>query len=134
MSNSTATAPIRSWITWRTRSAPIFERHGTTEAPSTRYKDFVDLVAIVLAASLTPSHRLRPSIRGGPRGLRLPKRLTVPDRGLWEPGYAAEAERSLLPMAQTLDAALAAVRPFLDPLLDGRAYGTWHPQHGRWTG
>jgi hypothetical protein len=112
----------------------IFERHGTTEAPSTRYKDLVDLVAIVLAASVDAGPQIT-ALRSeaGRRGLRLPERLTAPDRGLWEPGYAAEAERSFLPMAQTLDAALAVVRPFLDPLLDGRAHGTWHPHDGQWT-
>ena len=26
------------------------------------------------------------------RGLTLPKRFAVPDRALWEPGYAAEAD------------------------------------------
>jgi hypothetical protein len=73
----------------------IFERHGTTEAPSTRYKDLVDLVAIVLAASLNAGPQTA-ALRSeaGRRGLRLPERLTVPDRGLWEPGYAAEADRS----------------------------------------
>jgi hypothetical protein len=49
-------------------------------------------------------------------------------------GYVAEAERSLLPTARTLDLALAVVRPFVDPLLAGTAIGTWDPKHGRWTG
>jgi len=66
------------------------------------------------------------------RGLRLPTRFDVPDRRLWEPGYRAEARRSLLPVARTLDEALATVRPFADPLLDGTAQGSWRPDDHRW--
>jgi hypothetical protein len=111
-----------------------FERHGATNAPSTRYKDLVDLVAIILTAPV----RAKPQItalrsEAQRRGLQLPERFAVPDRQLWEPGYAAEAGRSLLPGAHTLDEALAAVSPFLDPLLDGTARGTWQPRQARWT-
>lgn len=65
------------------------------------------------------------------RDLTLPRRFDVPDRTLWEPNYAAEADRSLLPLAHTLDEALAVVRPLLDPLLDGTAAGDWDPNGGR---
>ena len=67
------------------------------------------------------------------RGLTLPVEFSVPDRGLWERGYAAEANRSLLPGARTLDEALAAVRQFLNPVLAGTAAGRWDPQRERWT-
>jgi len=53
---------------------------------------------------------------------------------MWEGGYRAEAGRSLLPMARELDGALAVVRPFLDPLLDGSATGTWDHAQGAWVG
>ncbi|MGH2710542.1 MAG: nucleotidyl transferase AbiEii/AbiGii toxin family protein [Actinomycetota bacterium] len=111
--------------------AAIFQRYGEAEAPSTRYKDLVDLVAIVSAASVV----VRPQIlalrsEAERRGITLPGRFTVPDRRLWERGYAAEAGRSLLPIARTLDEALAVVGPFIDPLLDGRANGTWAPERG----
>ena len=66
------------------------------------------------------------------RGLQLPERFAVPDRQLWERGYAAEAHRSLLPLARLLDEALTTVKPFIDPLLDGTATGTWHPHDSRW--
>ena len=101
--------------------------------PSTRYKDLVDLVAIVLAASVDAepqTEALRSEAQR--RGLRLPVHFFVPDRGLWETGYAAEASRSLLPLARTLDEALAVVSPFLDPLLDGSAAGTWDHRGTRW--
>lgn len=67
------------------------------------------------------------------RGITLPQRFVVPASDLWEPGYAAEAGRSLLPVARTLDEALAVVTPFLDPLLDGTAVGSWTPKEGRWS-
>jgi Nucleotidyl transferase AbiEii toxin, Type IV TA system len=110
----------------------MFERHGATEAPSTRYKDLVDLVAITLAASVDAKPQMA-ALRSEAerRGLRLPARFTVPDRAMWERGYAAEAERSLLSTARTLDEALAVVAPFLDPLLDGSAQGAW--SEGSWT-
>ncbi len=112
----------------------MLELHGSISAPSTRYKDLVDLVAIVLAASMDAEPQaaaLRSEAER--RGLRLPHNFGVPDPGLWERGYAAEAERSLLPIARTLHQALAVVSPFLDPLLDGSAAGTWDPQEARWT-
>lgn len=112
----------------------VFERHGTTEVPSTRYKDLVDLVAIALAASVDAESQmtaLRSEVER--RALRLPDRFDVPARDLWEHGYAAEARRSTLPVARTLNEALAVVRPFLNPLLDGAARGAWQPNEARWT-
>jgi hypothetical protein len=112
----------------------IIERHGPTEAPSTRFRDLVDLVAIALAASVEAEAQIA-ALRSEAqrRGLQLPERFAVPDRALWEPGYAAEAGRSLLPTARTLDEALATVTPFLDPLLGGTARGRWDPRNRRWT-
>jgi hypothetical protein len=56
----------------------------------------------------------------------------VPDIGLWEPGYAAEARRAVLPTVTRLADALTRVRPYLDPLLDGTAAGRWHPGRHQW--
>jgi hypothetical protein len=112
----------------------MLERHGATNAPSTRYRDLVDLVAIVQAASIEAepqSAALQSEARR--RGVQFPEQFAVPDQVLWEDGYAAEASRSLLRTAQTLDEALAAVRLFLDPLLQGMANGTWHPHEALWT-
>jgi hypothetical protein len=66
------------------------------------------------------------------RGIPQPSRFDVPDRTLWERGYRAEAGRSLLPIARTLDDALAIVRAFADPVLDGTAVGTSDPASGEW--
>jgi hypothetical protein len=112
----------------------MFELHGGRGAPSTRFKDLVDLVAIVISASVDAGPQLT-ALRSEAdrRGITLLGRFGVPDRALWERGYAAEAGRSLLPVAHTLDDALATVTPFLDPLLDGSAAGRWDHEHRRWT-
>jgi hypothetical protein len=114
--------------------AAVFERHGAMNLPSTRYKDLVDLVAIVTTAPLLAKPQVA-ALRSEQerRGLQFPTTFTVPDWNLWEPGYAAEARRSLLRVASTLDQALAIVAPFLDPLLGGSATGTWEPESGRWA-
>jgi hypothetical protein len=114
--------------------AATFDRYGESEAPSTRYKDLVDLVAIVTEASIdADAQSVALASEARRRRITLPKRFDVPVRDLWEPGYAAEAGRSLLPIAPTLDEALAVVRPFLDPLMDESAVGRWDPNAGRWA-
>jgi Nucleotidyl transferase AbiEii toxin, Type IV TA system len=113
--------------------AAIFDRYGATEAPSTRYKDLVDLVAIVTEASVeAEAQKAALESEAERRGVALPRKFNVPARDLWMRGYAAEAGRSLLPTARTLDEALGVVRPFLNPLLDESAAGRWDPKTGRW--
>lgn len=114
--------------------AATFDRYGDSEAPSTRYKDLVDLVAIVTQASIEAQAQMAAlASEADRRRLTLPRRFGVPARDLWEPGYSAEAGRSLPPAARTLDEALGVVRPFLDPLLDGTAVGSWDPKQGAWV-
>jgi hypothetical protein len=52
---------------------------------------------------------------------------------MWEQGYASEARRSLLMVAQTLDEALEIVGRFVDPLFDGTAEGHWDPYNVTWS-
>jgi hypothetical protein len=106
--------------------AATYERYGQMGNPSTRYRDLVDLVAIVRGASVKANAQataLQSEFER--RGIALPESFDMPARALWEAGYAAEAKRSLLEAAHPLDEALAVVRPFLDPLLQGRADGVW---------
>lgn len=112
----------------------IYELHGRDRRPSTRYRDLVDLVAIVAGASV-PGNAQTTAIRSefDRRGVVLPDHFDVPDRVLWEAGYAAEARRSLLRLALTLDEALAVVRPFLDPVLYGTAVGSWDKESRAWV-
>lgn len=55
------------------KACAIFERHGPTRTPSTRYRDLVDLVAIVLAAPVEAGPQLT-ALRSDAqrRGLQLP--------------------------------------------------------------
>jgi hypothetical protein len=111
-----------------------FQRYGQMETPSTRYKDLVDLVAIVTEASVAAERQMTAlKSEAERRRVTLPKAFDIPDRGLWEAGYAAEAGRSLLDVAPSLDEALAVVRPFTDPLLSRSAAGSWEPKGGRWV-
>lgn len=114
--------------------AAILQTYGAARTPSTRYKDLIDLVAIVTQASVEAEHQITALLSEvDRRAIALPASLAVPGRSLWERGYAAEARRSLLPTAHHLDEALAVMGPFLDPLLDQTAVGTWDPQSGRWV-
>jgi hypothetical protein len=114
--------------------AATFDRYGEMANPSTRYRDLVDLVAIVIQASVEAEAQLDAlKSEADRRAITLPDRFTVPDQTLWERGYAAEAGRSLLPVALTLDEAVHIVRSFLDPLLDGTHSGRWDPKGGRWV-
>jgi Nucleotidyl transferase AbiEii toxin, Type IV TA system len=112
-----------------------FDRYGELRAPSTRFKDLVDLVAIVTGSTVEAGvqHTALES-EAERRGITLPRRFSAPDGRQWESGCRAEAQRSLLTAGHTLDAALAIVRPFTDPLLAGTAAGTWDPARGRWSG
>ncbi len=110
----------------------IVERHSGR--PSTRFKDLIDLVAIRdqcrVDAAATQVALDQEAQR---RGLELPKRFDVPDPELWKRGYAAEAKRTVGLTPLSLEDALNVARPFLNPLLEGTAEGTWEPTAGRWS-
>ena len=113
--------------------AATVQRYGTSQRPSTRFRDLVDLVVIVQGASVDAQQQIR-ALRSEAerRGIALPQTFDVPDRALWGSGYGNEARRSLLANAHSLDEALAVVRPFIDPLLNGTAKGKWDPRRGAW--
>jgi len=114
--------------------AATFELYGQSQMPSTRYRDLVDLVAIARGAPIDAERQLRSlGSEAERRGVTLPLTFEVPDRALWEPGYAREATDSVLADAHTLDEALAIVRPFINPLLQGTAGGHWDHERGSWT-
>lgn len=114
--------------------AAAYERYGPQQNPSTRYRDLVDLVSIVVGASVAAYVQRKALISEFVRrGLQLPTRFDVPDRALWETGYGREARRSLLSIGHTLDEALGVVRPFIDPLLEGTATGWWDRDQRRWS-
>lgn len=113
--------------------AATFDRYGKSRSPSTRYKDLVDLVAIASAAGVEAEAQIA-ALRSEAkrRSIELPAAFTVPDRESWKRGYEAEAERSLLEVAPTLEEALELMARFADPLLDGSARGTWDPGGETW--
>jgi hypothetical protein len=114
--------------------AATFERYGPTESPSSRYKDLIDLVAIVKGASVPAQAQLvAVASEATRRGITLPNHFMVPDPAGWQKGYAAAAKRWRLEEAKTVDEALAIVRPFIDPILEGTATGRWHPASGAWA-
>lgn len=113
----------------------IVQRYSGQDRPSTRFKDLVDLVAIVTEASVAADQQTAAlTSEAQRRDMPLPATFDVPDRALWERGYAAEAGRSLLPSSHTLDEALSVVRPFVEPLLAETAAGRWDPENRQWTG
>jgi hypothetical protein len=102
---------------------------------TTRFRDLIDLVAIITGASVdAASQTIALVSEFDRRHLMLPPRFDCPDRSLWETGYAAEAARSLLEGTGTLDEALAIVRPFVDPILNRTAGGSWNSRARRWDG
>lgn len=110
--------------------AATFDRYGETEAPSTRYKDLVDLVAIVTEASVKAQPQMAALASEAKR-----RRITLPPR--FRPrSMGAGLRGGGWPVASAGGShtrwALAAVRPFLDPLLDGTVVGRWDPKQGRW--
>ena len=114
--------------------AATFDRYGKSRSPSTRYKDLVDLVAIASAASVEAQAQivaLRSEAKR--RGVELASAFAVPDPEAWKRGYEAEAARSLLEVAATLEEALELMVRFADPLLDGSARGVWDPSAGTWS-
>lgn len=112
----------------------ILERHD--DNPSTRFKDLIDLVAISRRATVEADLQKQALTKEAHRrNLKLPTRFDVPDRTIWERGYRAEARRTVGLDVLDLNTALAAVRPFLDPLLNSTAAGDWdlEAQSWRWV-
>jgi hypothetical protein len=113
--------------------AAILEFHRDGR-PSTRFRDLIDLVALVVAIRVgAAEQRVALTSEIERRALTFPEQFGVPDRELWEGGFARAARRAAELPAKTLDDALAIVRPFVDPVLDGTAIGTWDPELGAWV-
>lgn len=114
--------------------AAILEPHGDGR-PSTRFRDLIDLTALVSCIRVDAGAQRSALVSEfDRRQLQFPQRFDVPDRELWERGFAGAARRAVEPPARTLDEALAVVCPFLDPVLDGMAIGNWDPEAGIWAG
>lgn len=112
----------------------MYERHGSARAPSSRYRDLVDLLVIISNNSLDAAS-LNEALRkeAARRVLELPRQLTSP-AATWTSEYPKEARRSALPKhLHKLDEALAAAAECLDPILSRAVTdGSWNPEERRW--
>lgn len=111
----------------------MYERHGATGTPSTRYRDLHDLVLIVQTYELESDLLARAiAAESTRRGLTLPARIEPPGPQ-WAAGYRALAQRSQLPPdLHDLANALELVGRCLDPIIDGtRTAGRWSAR--TWT-
>lgn len=98
--------------------AAIVEPHGDGR-PSTRFRDLIDLAALVVSVRVTAGgQRVAVLSEMERRGLQLTDRFTVPDREVWEGGFARAVRRAVESPAKTLDEALAIVGPFINPILE----------------
>jgi hypothetical protein len=113
--------------------AAILETHGPSGRGSTRYKDLVDLVALLHAVRVPAADAARAwqseIVR---RGLR-PERFAVPVNAGWDRGYPAEARRAYGPTLPGLEDAVALAGRFVDPLTAGTAQGRWDPDARCWS-
>jgi hypothetical protein len=113
----------------------LYERHGPTAIPSTRYRDLVDLVLVattqpldgtsVAAALASEQHRRR--------GLALPSSFDFPEPR-WRDGYRAAAHDARL--ADGLvdpDRAHELMVAFLSPLLRAEPISHWSPETRAWS-
>lgn len=115
----------------------LLERHprsaGTAQG-STRYRDLVDLALIAHTQSVAADELQRAlDSEARRRRLRLPANLPSPEASGWPAGYArAAGDVPGLP-ERDLDAAMAIVRSFLDPVLGHTAAGRWEPNRLAWS-
>lgn len=112
----------------------MYERHGSHQQPSTRYRDLVDLLLITMNcsfdAAMTVSALASESRR---RQLVLPITMSSPD-DQWESGYRAMARSTTAIDVRSLSAALSIVGACLNPLLASDiTEGSWNPTQRCWT-
>lgn len=106
---------------------------GSAQA-STRYRDLADLALIAHTLSVA-ADELRRAIDSEVRrrGIELPEVLAAPQASGWRTGYARVARDVPGLPERDLDAALATVRGFIDPVLAGTASGRWTPYSLAWA-
>jgi len=112
----------------------MYETYGGAGAPSSRYRDLVDLVLVAANLQLDARHTIAAlTSEAQRRGISLPARVQSPGPG-WETGYRAVARRTTLAVElQELPSALLAAGACLDPLLTREVTaGLWEPGERRW--
>lgn len=115
----------------------MYETHGEAGAPSSRYRDLVDLVLIVESMPLD-YQALHEAVRAesGRRGLPLPNTLISPHLS-WVSEYPkfARSSNMLADPLNSLEAALTYVGQCLNPVLDGGDHLDlrWAPGGQHWS-
>ena len=114
----------------------MYETHGETQLPSSRYRDLMDPVLIVQSMSF-PAQLTQQALRdeSARRGLSLPLELRVPHQ-IWLSSYQqfARSTRMLESSLHPIAASLVYVGRALNPLLstDFTGQGVWDPAELRW--
>ena len=113
--------------------AACFEDYGGER--SSRYRDLSDLAHLSWDETFE-ADRLKRTVNSelANRGLTNPGSFSVPDDASWRRGWRSPKNRAKPLASVPFDTAVARVKSFLDPVLDGSAKGRWDPELGRWTG
>lgn len=110
----------------------MFEVHGQSQSPSSRYRDLLDLALIVTTSELDGQHlALSVASETTRRKVNMPSAMRSPGPN-WPAGYAAIARRSRIAKhLYDMSAALQVVGACLNPILSGaRSAGVWNPASG----
>ncbi len=101
--------------------------------PSSRYRDLADLAVFAHTVEVD-ARDLKAALasEAARRAMALPGRITVPTDSSWSRGYARMARDAPRLQERNLEAALATVRLFIDPVLAGSAEGRWNHDRLRW--
>jgi len=112
----------------------LHPRVGRPAQASTRYRDLVDLTVMAHTQSV-PAAALRTALasESSRRSIELPTTFSAPDAAGWRTGYARVSKDVRGLAERDLEAAVASVKRFLDPVLGGTASGRWRPDRQQWT-
>jgi hypothetical protein len=111
----------------------MHERNDGPAVPSTRYRDLADLAVFAHTARVEAAP-LTVALASEARRcqLDLPDHLPTPTGHGWPAGYARVARDAPGLEERDLEAAMAIVGRFIDPVLSHTAEGSWDPQGLHW--
>jgi Nucleotidyl transferase AbiEii toxin, Type IV TA system len=111
----------------------MYELHGPTQQPSSRYRDLVDLMIISRTHSIDAAATAAAlADEQHTRSLMVPTKLPAPGPQ-WARGYPPLARQYLTDDLHALDAAMGALRVFVGPLLTGSSNMKWQPDDRGWS-
>lgn len=111
----------------------MHERVDGAALASTRYRDLADLATFAHTAKVDAAAlKVALESEARRRRLELPVELSTPTDPGWPAGYARVARDVPGLEEQDLEAAMATVARFIDPVLSDRASRWWDPERLRW--